>query len=200
MYCSKFGQSQTFEVSKSMSDDIYFIWDDPQIWVYYELCIIICYALYTSLLLKALWSILFLLENIYKYRYNYTKWNILSLLSARISMLSVIATLYVDKKYGLTIPHRWISGPDTLLAVTTAICLFMFFKDIKQKCHQLINVVDSDTFGVRIIHTNRDTLRQWFKKDILDNGGHYSSEYFALHTAFKRYTHFHNLYHHRLFC
>lgn len=113
-----------------------------------------------------------------------SQWGIFALLSVLVSMASVIATLYVDKKYGLTIhPYRWVSDSNTLLAVITSVCLFMFFKDIKLKYHPLINVVGSCTFGVLLIHANSDTMRQWLWRDFLDNAGHYTSGHFALHAV-----------------
>lgn len=109
-------------------------------------------------------------------------WGMLTLSSMAVSMLSVVVTLYVDKKYGLAIsPYRWVADSNTLLAVITAVCSFMFFKDIKLKYHPLINLVGACTFGVLLIHANSDTMRQWLWKDVLDNAGHYFSANFMMH-------------------
>lgn len=93
-------------------------------------------------------------------------------------------TLYVDGNFGLTIhPYRWVQDSNTLLAVLTGVCSFMYFKDLNIKYSQLINKVGACTFGVLLIHANSDTMRKWLWKDLLDNVGNYSSNNFMLHAV-----------------
>ena len=39
----------------------------------------------------------------------------------------------------------------------------------------------ASTFGVLLIHANSDTMRRWLWRDLLDNVGHYASDYLVLH-------------------
>lgn len=65
-----------------------------------------------------------------------------------------------------------------MLALFTAVCSFMWFKNIKLPQSKYINMVGGSTFGVLLIHANSDT--RWLWQDLLDNVGHYSDEYFWL--------------------
>ncbi len=67
------------------------------------------------------------------------------------------------------------------MAVITAVCSFMYFKDLQIKQSKLINVVAASTFGVLLIHANSNTMRQWLWRDTLDNVGAYVSPYIILH-------------------
>lgn len=98
-------------------------------------------------------------------------WGWLTLLSILISMASVVfmawlSTVFVDKN----IPVFWfVADSNHVMAVITALCSFMFFKDLKIGYSKLINVVGASTFGVLLIHANSDTMRQWLWRDTFDN-------------------------------
>ena len=109
-------------------------------------------------------------------------WGWLTLGAALVSIVSVITTLYLNHSWGLSIhPYRWVQDSNTLLAVITGVCSFMYFKDLHISYSPFVNTVGSCTFGVLLIHANSDTMRQWLWKDLLDNAGNYSSETFILH-------------------
>lgn len=119
-----------------------------------------------------------------KYHVGHRVWGWLTLGFIAVSMLSVVMTLYVDGNFGLTIhPYRWVQDSNTLLAVLTGVCSFMFFKDLHIGYSPLINKVGACTFGVLLIHANSDTMRKWLWKDLLDNVGNYSSNNFMLHAV-----------------
>jgi len=109
-------------------------------------------------------------------------WGWLTLLSISISMASVVlmawlSMVFVDK----IIPIYWfVADSNHIMAVITALCSFMFFKDLKIGYNKPINTIAASTFGVLLIHANSDTMRQWLWKDALDNAGHYSDELFWL--------------------
>lgn len=54
----------------------------------------------------------------------------------------------------------------------------MFFKNVNIPYNKYINIIGASTFGVLLIHANSDTMRRWLWKDMLDNAGHYTDEYF----------------------
>ena len=102
----------------------------------------------------------------------------ISLLLMTISVISVLATVYIDFHFN---KHIWafssVCDANVFLAVSTSIPLFMFFKDLKMKYHKWINTIAASTFGVLLIHANSDTMRQWLWKDIVDcSGSFYRSD------------------------
>ena len=91
-------------------------------------------------------------------------WGLLSIISILVSVFSIIVLLYLGlSQYGL------LADSNKILAVVTAFCLFMFFKNVKIPYIKYINVVASASFGVLLIHANSDTMRQWLWKDTLQN-------------------------------
>ena len=99
------------------------------------------------------------------------KWGWLTLLSILISMASVVfmawlSTVFVNKN----IPVFWfVADSNHIMALVTALCSFMFFKDLKIGYSKLINMIGASTFGVLLIHANSDIMRQWLWQDILNN-------------------------------
>jgi hypothetical protein len=84
---------------------------------------------------------------------------------------------------GKTAYHYFIEDSNKLLAAATAVCAFLFFKNLKMKYHPLINTIAASAFGVLMIHANSDTMRRWLWKDILDNVGAFHSGYFVVHAV-----------------
>lgn len=96
-----------------------------------------------------------------------------------LSVVSIISILWVNVRFGKDIfPYRMLSDSNVILALLTAVCSFMWFKNIKLPQSKYINMVGGSTFGVLLIHANSDTMRRWLWQDLLDNVGHYSDEYF----------------------
>lgn len=77
-------------------------------------------------------------------------------------------------------PYRMLSDSNVILALLTAVCSFMWFKNIKLPQSKYTNMVGGSTFGVLLIHANSDTMRRWLWQDLLNNVGHYEDEYFWL--------------------
>lgn len=109
-------------------------------------------------------------------------WGGLTLLMVGISLVSVMATLYVNEVFHKSIsPYRWVSDSNAFLALATGVCSFMYFRGLKIRYNSFINTVGACTFGVLLIHANSDVMRQWLWKDLLDNVGYYSSDFIFLH-------------------
>lgn len=110
---------------------------------------------------------------------NNVKWGGYALLCILISSISIVLILCINVRIGKHIsPYRLVSDSNALMAVVTAICSFMFFKNLRIPHNRFINIFGASTFGVLLIHANSDTMRQWLWKDVLDNAGHYADEYF----------------------
>ena len=121
----------------------------------------------------------------YGFNISHNLWGRLSLASISISMLSVVVSVYLSKNYGLLSkePYHWVQDSNTLLAVVTAVCSFMYFKDIRIKYNAFINTVAACTFGVLLIHDNSH-IRYWLWKNVLDNVNHYYTNTFFIYAIF----------------
>ncbi len=112
-------------------------------------------------------------------------WGWLTLLSILISMASVLfmiwlSTVFVDKN----IPVFWfVADSNHMMAVVTALCSFMFFKDLNIGYSKVINLIGASTFGVLLIHANSDIMRQWLWQDLLDNVGQYGRSALYAHAV-----------------
>ena len=67
------------------------------------------------------------------------------------------------------------------LALITAVCTFMYFKNLNIGYHKFINVVAASAFGVLLIHANSDTMRQWLWRDTLNNVGFMETQWVYIH-------------------
>ena len=97
----------------------------------------------------------------------------MTVISIIVSMTTVVAIPYVSAWIGKPIPcHFFVADSNHLMAVITAVCSFMYFKDMKLKNSRIINTIAASTFGVLLIHAN-----------ILDNEGQYGASTFVLHAV-----------------
>ena len=91
-----------------------------------------------------------------------------------LSMISVLMLLYMNK-YNV---YFFVSDSNKILALLTAICSFMWFKDMKIEYSKWINTIASSMFGVLLIHANSDTMRHWLWKETLQNANHYGDNHY----------------------
>lgn len=107
------------------------------------------------------------------------KWGWLSIFSIVISVSSVLVLSTIVNTPGRE--FIFVSDSNHIMAVITSTCLFMYFKDLQIKNSAFINKVASCMFGVFLIHTNSDTMRQWLWRDTLDNVGWFQTDYAVFH-------------------
>jgi hypothetical protein len=100
-----------------------------------------------------------------------------------LSWLSVLFGAVVYHMTGTNYAYYFVSDSNKLMAVATAVCAFLFFKNLKLDYHPAINAIAASTFGVLMIHANSDTMRQWLWKDTLNNVGAFHSGYFVIHAV-----------------
>lgn len=112
------------------------------------------------------------------------RWGILTAGNVLISWVSVIILAWIGVKNGKQIAYFFVSDSNKILAVTTALCAFLFFMNLKIKQSRLINTVATSTFGVLLIHANSDTMRRWLWEDVLNNMRWYDSSWIYLHAIF----------------
>lgn len=108
-------------------------------------------------------------------------WGIASAVSVLISWCSVIAGAVAYNKFSLGLYYYFVEDSNKILAVVTAFCAFLFFKNLNLKYHPIINRTAASAFGVLLIHANGNTMRQWLWKDVLNNVGAYHSNYIFIH-------------------
>lgn len=115
---------------------------------------------------------------------NAKRWGALTAGSLMLSWMSVVTLAWIGSKYGKAqIAYFFVSDSNKILAVSTAVCAFLFFRNIRIKQSRIINTVAASTFGVLLIHANSDTMRQWLWKDVLNNVGWYHSPWLYLHAV-----------------
>ncbi len=71
-------------------------------------------------------------------------------------------------------PYYWISDSNKILAMSTAFCGFMWFKDLRLGYSRVINALGGATFGVLLIHANSSAMRQWLWNELVDCAGHFA--------------------------
>lgn len=96
-------------------------------------------------------------------------WGITALISLLLSWCSVIIGAILYHFTNKNAIYYFVSDYNKLLAVSTSICVFLFFKNLNIGSNRIINTVAKSTFGVLMIHANSDTMRKWLWKDLFNN-------------------------------
>ncbi len=69
--------------------------------------------------------------------------------------------------------YMFVSDCNKIIAVSFAICSFLWFLNTDIKHSKIINAFGAGTFGVLLIHANSNAMRTWLWKDFVDAVGHY---------------------------
>jgi len=110
-------------------------------------------------------------------------WGILTVLCLLLSWISVVADAY---SYAVTkepLWYFWVYDSNKALAFLTALCAFLFFKNLHLKYNPVINKIAAATFGVLLIHANNDSMRQWLWVDTLKNKQMLWNKYYLIHAV-----------------
>ncbi len=108
-------------------------------------------------------------------------WGIAASLSILVSWCSVIACEIAEEWFGHDFTHFFVSDSNKLLALITAFCGFMYFRNLNIGQSKLINTVAASAFGVLLIHSNSDTMRKWLWIDVFKTASFYNSKFLVLH-------------------
>lgn len=164
----------------------------------HQLLIVLCLFIYTFIgsvpkfhvtMNYVSWFCVLYFISSYISRYNafnsmsHARWGYLTLAAIVVSILSVIGLLWLPVFLHIPYiyPSRFVADSNVVLALVTAVCSFMYFKDLKMKHSPIVNAVGASTFGVLLIHAHSDTMRQWLWRDTLDNVGVFSSDFLEMH-------------------
>ena len=103
---------------------------------------------------------------------------IMTITCVSLVIISVILNLVLGGRNDM---YFFIDRPIKLLAILTAVALFMLCINIKMKYHPIINAIAASTFGVLLIHDNSIPMRHWLWVDKLHVTNMYNSEWLYLH-------------------
>lgn len=109
----------------------------------------------------------------------------ITVFSLLFSWLSIFVRARFSRVTGKPISDAYffVSDSNKILALTTAVSAFLFFRNLKMGYSKVINVIAASSFGVLQIHANSDTMRQWLWRDVLDNVGVYYEGNVILHAV-----------------
>lgn len=110
-------------------------------------------------------------------------WGIAAIAAVIVSWISICGIAYVTLKFTGRISgaYYFVADSNKPLALATAICAFMYFKNINIGYHKMINTIAASAFGVLLIHANSDAMRQWLWKDTLKNVEYMNSNMVFVH-------------------
>lgn len=99
------------------------------------------------------------------------------------SSVAGLATLSRMMGKSIGISYFFVSDSNKVLALTTGVFAFLFFKNLKIGYSKVINTIAASTFGVLLIHANNNTMRQWLWQDVFNNVGAYESGNVVIHAV-----------------
>lgn len=93
-----------------------------------------------------------------------------------LSWLSVLVISFVSNKLGRVLPYFYfVADSNKILAIFTAVFMFLFAKSINIGSNKFINLLSASTFGVLMIHANSNTMRKWLWQDVCKNVENFTS-------------------------
>lgn len=101
------------------------------------------------------------------------------------SLWSIYANLrYIALMGTATDVYYYVADANKICAIGTAICSFLFFRNLRISYNVIINRLASTCFGVLLIHANSNTMRNWLWREVLDVKGHYDSPHLIIFSVF----------------
>lgn len=101
-------------------------------------------------------------------------WGWLTFASVWLAVTSLVVFHLLLGGTGLRFSYFFLSDSNKILAVTVAVCSFLWFKNMKIKYSKVINAFGAATFGVLLIHAGSHAMLVWLWKDTVDVIGHFS--------------------------
>ena len=109
----------------------------------------------------------------------------MTVISTVFACASVLALTYLSHLKGTMITtYYMVNDSNKLLAIASALSLFLLFKNIPMRQNRVVNLMAQATFGVLLIHANSNAMRQWLWRDLLDVPGQYASATLWVHAVF----------------
>lgn len=87
---------------------------------------------------------------------------------------------FIGSRHDMGSPYWFVNDANKLLAVITSVLIFIFFLRTKIKNTVWINRIAATTFGVFLIHTSGDYMREFLWQDVFHCRETYSSRWLPL--------------------
>ena len=98
-----------------------------------------------------------------------------------IDILSILVCIYFGYKINVQMAYYFINDSNKILAILTSITLFLCFKNMNIGYSKFINTVARSTFGVLLIHSNTETMRNFLWRKLLNNVSIYETNSIYIH-------------------
>lgn len=109
---------------------------------------------------------------------------LLSLVFLFLCYASVVVISFVVSRIHKNLPVYWfVNDSNKILAIATAVSLFCLFKTFRIGHIKIINTLAASTFGILLIHTSGDTMRNWLWNDVMKTAEAYTKELFPLYAV-----------------
>ena len=79
--------------------------------------------------------------------------------------------------------YYFVTDSNTFLAVATAVCSFLYVRNVNLRYCPWVNRIAATTFGVLLIHTAGEAMRKWLWNDLLRCVDAYQSPWVYLHVV-----------------
>ena len=108
-------------------------------------------------------------------RIRHSVWGWSTLILVLLASWTIIGMIYLYKSNYIPVfyPYFFISDSNKILSLAIAVTSFMYFKDLRIPHSRVINAMGGATFGVFLIHTRGDVMRNWLWRETVDCIGNY---------------------------
>ena len=89
--------------------------------------------------------------------------------SILLCIISIFVCLIIGNRFNKQMAYFFVNDSNKILAIITAVAMFLWFKNLKVEKNKFINTIASSIFGVLLIHANSDTMRIILWNKILKN-------------------------------
>lgn len=100
--------------------------------------------------------------------------------SVVISVLAILLAVKLRGRYGINNYYYFVADSNTPLALITAVCAFLFFKNLRVPQSRLINALGASSFGVLLLHPMGNTVRHLLWEHLFNVVHAYTHEWFYL--------------------
>lgn len=117
-----------------------------------------------------------------KFLENTRLWGFVSLGVFAIACLAIVGGIWGFSALGIS-PKPWLFlyESNKILSVMVAVSSFLFFKNLKLAYSPFINGVAKTTFGVLLIHSGSEVMRNWLWEELLHCEAMFNSRWLVAH-------------------
>lgn len=109
-------------------------------------------------------------------------WGIRFIITYFLAVISVVSGVYISRGTGLRAIYYFLEDSNKILAIMLAFSIFSMFNSMNIKNNK-INIISKTTFGVLLIHTNSETMRNWIWNDLLRCTTYFNTSLYLIHAV-----------------